>query len=216
MRGVGRLHVLVGSAPGGGGAVEDLARLALRGGADVIQLREKRRTTRERIAAALALSRLCREAGARLVVNDRLDIAIAADAGGVHLGIEDLPISVARALLGPDRLIGASARTAREAEAAMWAGADYIGAGPVYATGSKADAGDPIGVGGLAEIAAAVEIPVVAIGGITVERVGELLGAGAWGIALIEAVAQAPDPEGMVRLLRGALQAKQPGGEHAR
>lgn len=209
MRRIGRLHVLTvesGSGRAGPGCDPvELVRLALRGGADTIQYREKRLSTREQIATARALVRLCREAGVRLIVNDRVDVALAADAGGVHLGEEDFPIALARDLLGPDRVIGASAATAARAVEAMWAGADYIGAGPVFATDRKGDAGAPVGLEGLEAIVRAVEIPVVAIGGITRARVPEILATGARGIAVIQAVALDPDPEAAARALRAAL-----------
>jgi len=190
----------------------ELARRALEGGADAIQFREKRGATRGMIAIARVLAGICRDRGACLIVNDRLDVALAADAEGVHLGREDFPLSLARHLLGPDRVIGASAETVEEALEGMRAGADYIGAGPVYATGSKPDASAPIGLEGLRAIACAVEIPVIAIGGVTVERVPEILAAGAYGIAVIEAVACDPDPAAATRRLREALAAPAPGG----
>jgi thiamine-phosphate pyrophosphorylase len=205
MRRVGRLHVLTDTAHQTRFSHLELARLALEGGADLIQLRDKQASARALIGVARTLAGLCREHGARLVINDRVDVALACDAGGVHLGAEDFPISRARELLGPNRLIGASARTPEEAVEAMWAGADYIGAGPVHGTTRKADAGAPIGLEGLAAIVLAVEIPVVAIGGVTLERVPEILAAGAHGIAVIQAVALAEDPVDAARLLREAL-----------
>lgn len=212
MRCVGRLHVLTDVERQCRFDDAELARLALVGGADAIQFREKRGSTRGMIAIARGLAGICRDRGACLIVNDRLDVALASDADGVHLGREDFPPSLARRILGPDRLIGASAGTVEEAIAGMRAGADYIGAGPVYATGSKPDASPPIGVDGLRAIVRAVEIPVIAIGGVTVERVPEILGAGAHGIAVIEAVACDPDPAAATRRLREALEAPAAGG----
>ncbi len=205
MRQVGRLHVLVGGQLAEERGAEEIARLAIAGGADMIQLREKLGTTRARIATARALAALCRAAGARLIVNDRVDLVLAADAHGVHLGLEDFPLSLARQILGPDRTIGASAGCPEEAVEAMWAGADYIGAGPVFATASKADAGEPIGIEGLQRIVAAVEIPVIAVGGVTAERVAEVIAAGAHGIAVIKAVTGAADPQEAARVLRSAI-----------
>jgi thiamine-phosphate pyrophosphorylase len=212
MRRVGRLHVLTDVARQGRFDHAELARLALAGGADAIQYREKSGSTRGMIGIARVLIGICRERGACLIVNDRLDVALAADADGVHFGLEDFPVSRARTILGPDRVIGASARTVEEAVAGMRAGADYIGAGPVYATGSKPDASPPIGAAGLRAIVRAVEIPVIAIGGVTAERVSEVLAAGAHGIAVIEAVACDPDPTAATRQLREALDAPVSGG----
>lgn len=207
MRHVGQLHVLTDTVHQSRFGHAEIARLALAGGADGIQLREKCMPAREMIAIARDLARLCREGGAQLIVNDRVDIAIAADAGGVHLGQEDYPVSLARELLGPDRVIGASARTPEQAIEAMWMGADYIGAGPVFASDRKADSGAPIGTEGLAAIVRAVEIPVIAIGGINAERVAEVMRAGAYGIAVIEAVTLHSDPAAAARALRAAIDA---------
>jgi thiamine-phosphate pyrophosphorylase len=202
MRAVGQLHVLIGTPREDRLAVVDLARCVLEGGADVVQLRQKEGATRAQIEIARELAAVCRAAGARLIVNDRLDVALAGDAGGVHLGTDDFPVSLARELLGPDRLIGASAGTPHEAREAMWAGADYIGAGPLRATSRKPDAGAPIGLAGIEEIIAAVEIPVIAIGGVSQEDLPDLARIGAHGIAVIQAVSLAPDPEAAARRLR--------------
>jgi thiamine-phosphate pyrophosphorylase len=205
MRRVGRLHVLTDTVRQSRYDPVALARLALEGGAQVIQYRDKRAPTREQIATARALVELCRAHDAQLLVNDRIDVALAADAHGVHLGADDFPLGLARDLLGPDRAIGASAGTVEEAIAAVRAGADYLGVGPVYATASKPDAAAPIGPDGLRAIVRAVEAPVIAIGGITLERVAEVLAAGALGIAVIEAVVCDADPAAAARALREAL-----------
>jgi thiamine-phosphate pyrophosphorylase len=207
MRSVGRLHVLTGTEREGRHSHAELARMAIAGGADVIQFRERGMTARSLITTGRDLVQLCRERSVRLIVNDRVDIAIAADAGGVHLGQEDFPISLARELLGPDRLIGASARTPEEAIQAMWSGADYVGAGPIFATDSKADAGAPIGLDGLAAMVRAIEIPVIAIGGINAARVTEVMETGAHGIAVIRAVALDAEPERAARSLREVIDA---------
>ena len=207
LRYVGRLHVLTDTARQERYGPAELAQFAITGGADVIQFREKCGSTRALIETCRALARVCREAGVRLIVNDRMDVAIASDAGGVHLGREDFPLSLARDLLGPDRVIGATAATAEAAVAAMWAGADYLGVGPIYATSSKVDAGAPIGLDGLREVVRAVEIPVIAVGGITAERIGEVLATGAHGVAVIVAVVLDPDPARATQALREAIDA---------
>ncbi len=207
LRGVGRLHVLIGATPQARFGREELARLAIAGGADTIQFRDKHASNREQIRIACALVEICRRAGVALIVNDRIDVALAADAAGVHLGQEDFPIGLARRLLGPGRIIGASAATAGEAEEAMWAGADYIGCGAIYATASKADAGAPIGPGALREISGRLEIPVIAIGGIGPAQVPEVMAAGAHGVAVIQAVALAADPQAATASLRAAIDA---------
>ena len=171
----------------------DVAKAALEGGAGVIQFREKTKTTSEMYQVASNLKILANEYGIPLLVDDRLDIALAVDAKGVHLGRHDMPLPIARKILGPDRVIGASARNVQEAIKAEREGANYLGVGPIYLTPSKTDAGEPIGWRILEEIKKVVKIPIVAIGGITTEKVKEVLEAGADGVAVISAVAGAAD-----------------------
>ncbi|GIX06963.1 MAG: thiamine-phosphate synthase [Candidatus Poribacteria bacterium] len=171
----------------------ELARQAIEGGADGIQFRQKEGSGRELYRAALETHRVCQEEEVPLIVNDRLDIAMAVDAEGVHLGQEDLPAEVARRLWGLERLIGVSAHTVPQGQSALHAGADYIGFGPVYATGSKPDARPPTGVEALRRFCQRVPLPVLAIGGVRAEHVSELLDAGAYGVAVISAVCCAED-----------------------
>lgn len=172
---------------------EALGEAALRGGARLIQLRDKRSDLRRLLAAARTLRAACREAGGLLVVNDRLDVALAAEADGVHLGQEDLPAALARPLLGAGRLLGVSTNRPEEAIAAEQAGADYLGAGPAYPTGTKERPRPVLGPEGLRAIRAATRLPILAVGGITLERVPEVLAAGADGVAVISAIVGAPD-----------------------
>ncbi|MFB3879652.1 MAG: thiamine phosphate synthase [Armatimonadota bacterium] len=171
----------------------DVARAALEGGATIIQFRDKTLSGRELVEIACALRALTRALRATFIVNDRVDVALACDADGVHLGQQDLPIAAARRLLGPASLIGASAATPSEALACEQAGASYLGVGPIFPTPSKADAGEAIGLSALAEIRRAVRLPLLAIGGITCQNVAEVIAAGADGVAVISAVADAPD-----------------------
>ncbi len=207
LRRVGRLHVLTDAALQDRFGHEELARLALAGGADTIQFREKRASTREQVRVARALGEACRRAGAALIVNDRVDVALAADASGVHLGRADFPIALARRLLGPDRIIGGSASSLAEAQEAMRAGADYVGLGAIFPTKSKADASAPLGLAALRAAAGALEIPVIAIGGIGADQVAEVMAAGAHGVAVIQAVALAADPQAATSALMEAIQA---------
>lgn len=208
-----RLVVITDPSCGEGREIVDVVRAALRGGAPCIQLRGKDQPAREQIALARALLAATRAAGALLLVNDRLDVALAAGADGVHLGQDDLPVEAARRIVPPGFLVGISAETAELARAAERGGADYVGTGPVYATGSKADAGDAIGCGRLAEVAAAVRIPIVAIGGIEAANAAEVAAAGAAGVAVISAVMRAADPE---RATRDLLRAFENDRSHAR
>jgi thiamine-phosphate pyrophosphorylase len=197
-----RLRLMVVTDPEcGGRGVVDVVRAALRGGAPAIQLRMKDAPAREMADAARALLAETRAAGALLFINDRVDVALAVGADGAHVGQDDLPVEPARALAPPGFLLGVSAETAELARQAQADGADYVGVGPVYATGSKADAGDAVGAARIAEVASAVRIPVVGIGGITVANAPPVIQAGATGIAVISAVMRADDPEAAVRTL---------------
>lgn len=196
-----RLRLIVVTDPdcGAGRTVADVVRAALRGGAPAIQLRMKDASAREMADAARALLAETRAAGALLFINDRVDVALAAGADGAHVGQDDLPVAAARTIAPPGFLLGVSAETAELARAAQADGADYVGVGPVYATGSKADAGDAVGAERIAQVAAAVRIPVVGIGGITIDNAPPVIRAGAAGVAVISAVMRAPDPEAAVR-----------------
>ncbi len=199
-----RLYVIT-DATFRGRTHEEVARAALEGGATVLQFREKRASTRALYETALRLRRLCAEFGVPFIVNDRVDIALAVDADGVHVGPDDLPVAVARRILGPHRIVGASAGTVEEALQAQEEGANYLGVGAIYATGTKPDAGAPIGPQALREIVRAVRIPVVGIGGISVHNLAEVIGAGAAGVAVISAVAAAEDMLRATRALRRAV-----------
>jgi thiamine-phosphate pyrophosphorylase len=203
---IGRLHVLTDVVLQSWFSHEDLTRLGIAGGADTIQLREKGGSTRRMIEVAKRMAAVCRQAGVPLIVNDRIDVAVAANADGVHLGQSDFPIPLARELLGQDKLIGGSAATLDEARICVAEGADYVGFGPVYVTGSKADAGPVSGPRVLKQVVETIPLPVIAIGGITAENIPEVMQAGAHGIAVISAVCCQIDPEGATRALRKALE----------
>jgi len=192
-----------------GRTTDDIVGDAIDGGVGVVQLREKDRTARERYELGRDLRELTREAGVTFVVNDRVDLAQALDADGVHLGDDDLPVSVARDLLGDDALIGRSVSTVEDAEAAEAAGADYLGVGAVFPTGSKDDIDDEeyaVGTDRVAAIAEAVDIPFVGIGGITAENAAEVVQAGADGVAVITAITRADDPEAATAALADAVE----------
>jgi thiamine-phosphate pyrophosphorylase len=161
---------------------------ALQGGTPMIQLRDKKGNLRSLYEEASVVRHLCRRQGALFVVNDRLDLALAVEADGVHLGQEDLPVRLARPLLRPGMLLGISTHSVAEAREAEAAGADYIGFGPVFPTGTKTGTRPVVGLEGIRMVRAAVHIPVVAIGGITLARVEEVIRAGADGVAVISAI----------------------------
>jgi thiamine-phosphate pyrophosphorylase len=180
---------------------------ALRAGVRAVQLREKDLPTRPLLDLARELRGLTRKYGARLLINDRIDIALAVGADGVHLRADSLPVATARRLLGAHGVIGLSAHTVQEALAGEAAGADFALLGPVYDTPSKRIYGPPIGVGPLEEAVRRCRIPIFAIGGVTAERVGELRRAGTFGVAVISSVLSAAVVETAARELLHALDA---------
>lgn len=179
-----------------------MVRAALDGGADVIQLRDKDLSGRDLYALAREMASLVHASRARFIVNDRLDIALAAGADGVHLGQYDLPVAAARSLSPPSFIIGASVGSVEEALAAERDGADYIALSPVFSTPTKDDAGPGHGLEVLREIKAAVKLPVIAIGGVNAGNVTEVVAAGADGVAVISAVLGADDVEAAARSMR--------------
>ncbi len=161
---------------------------AILGGATIVQLREKAVSTREFVKLAQEVLAVARQYGVPLIINDRIDVMLAVDADGAHVGQEDMPAVLARKLIGPEKILGVSVETVAEAQAAVGGGADYLGAGAVFATPTKADAGQPIGLEGLRRVKASVGIPVVAIGGINAENLQEVLQTGVDGVALVSAI----------------------------
>lgn len=177
------------------------ARLATAGGADVVQLRDKHAGGRELVRAGIAIREVVPD-DRLFIVNDRVDVAYAVGADGVHLGQDDLPISYARRILGEDAVIGISASNMEEAIHAEQEGADYIGLQSIFSTSTKLDVGDAIGLEAITEVKKNVNIPVVAIGGINHQNAAEVIWAGADGVAVISAVIGSPEPELATRQLR--------------
>jgi thiamine-phosphate pyrophosphorylase len=187
----------------------DLATLAVAGGADAIQYRDKHSSMRQVLQTARHLRDICHRANVALIINDRIDVAMAVDADGVHLGQNDVPIAVARELLGADKLIGGSASTLEEARQVEQDGADYIGCGHIFPTQSKDKPYPARGTDFLREVCADVKIPVIAIGGITIDNAPQVLAAGASGIAVIGTVSHAPDPREATRKLSTLIHARE-------
>ena len=179
-----------------------MVKAALAGGADVIQLRDKSLSGRDLYGLALDMGARVRASRATFIINDRLDIALAAGADGVHLGQSDLPVAAARSLTLPSFIVGASVGSVEEAVAAERDGADYIALSPVFSTPTKDDAGPGHGLEVLSEIRAAVGIPVIAIGGVNSANVKDVVAAGADGVAVISAVLGAEDVEAAARSIR--------------
>jgi thiamine-phosphate pyrophosphorylase len=200
------VYLVTEEALSAGRSSESIAEAALEAGARVVQVREKEGSARRALEVATNLRRLTRRFGALLIVNDRLDIALAAEADGVHVGQEDLPIELARRLLGSDAIVGLSITASDQLASDDAAGADYLGAGAVFPTGSKGDAtltGLPL----LAAARNATRAPIVAIGGIDATNAGRAIAAGADSVAVISAVTQAADPAAAVRALAAAVAA---------
>lgn len=207
---IGRLHILTDFVFQQRLSHAALAKEAIAGGAETIQFRAKDGSTRDRYVEALRTADVCRGAGVPLLVDDWLDLALAVDASGVHLGQLDLPVEAARRVLGPDAVIGATATSVAQARTAEDAGASYLGFGPVFPTASKRNPASVKGLNGLAAVCAAVSIPVIAIAGITPERVRPVIEAGAHGVAVMTAVSTASDPRAAAAAFRDALEAAVP------
>ena len=205
--GLWRLHVLTDRKASRGRSHLLVAGAAIAGGADVLQLRDKEASSGLLYREALELRKLTREAKIPFIVNDRLDIALAVDADGVHVGQSDLPASVARKILGPGKILGVSVVTVEEAILAEKDGADYLGVGPVFeARGTKPDTDEPLGVDCIARIRGRCRLPIVAIGGINAENARKVREAGADGAAVISAIVSADDISLATRLLKRILE----------
>ena len=168
---------------------------AVKGGVTMVQLREKEVTTREFYHLASSLKGVLKSLGIPLIINDRLDIALAVDANGLHIGQSDLPYEVARRLLGKDKIIGLSIETIQQAREANTLDVDYIGLSPVFSTATKEDISTPLGLDSVREIASLTKLKTVAIGGINASNAGEVMAHGADGIAVVSAIVSHKDPQ---------------------
>jgi thiamine-phosphate pyrophosphorylase len=173
----------------------ETARLAVAGGATMVQLRDKHAGTARMVETGRALRQVLTGTGARLIVNDDVEAAIAIGADGLHIGQEDMGAQAARALIGPEMILGLSVETEALAASVDPAVVDYTGVGPVFATPTKPDHKQPIGFGGLARIVSASPVPSVAIGGLKAEHVADVLAAGARGLAVVSAICGTSDPQ---------------------
>lgn len=208
MHSLGRLHLITDTRPGRD--VLTVVAAGLAAGFHVVQVRpEDAVTDREAYDLTVRVVDLCRAAGATCLVNDRLHLALAAGADGGHVGADDLPVAAARRILGPAAILGATARTPSAARRAVADGASYVGVGPAFATTTKSGLPDAIGPAGVKAVVDAVDVPVVAIGGLTVPRAAELFALGTHAVAVVGALSNAPDPAeaaaDFVALLNGGL-----------
>jgi thiamine-phosphate pyrophosphorylase len=201
-----RLYLVAGTQDAPHGLLETVE-AALIGGVTAVQLREKGATDREILATAERVRELCLEHGAAFFLNDRLDLALAAQAEGIHLGVDDLPIPAARRIAGPELTIGFSPESDLGARSARIEGGSYLGVGPIYGTKSKSDAGPAIGLNVLKRRIEVSGLPVIGIGGISAENASSVIGAGAAGVAVMSAILMASDPQAAARALREAVDA---------
>jgi thiamine-phosphate pyrophosphorylase len=207
-----RLNAIVDPERANGRALDELARLVVAGGATLIQLRDKHGSTRRMIEEARAIHAALAGTGVPLVINDRVDVALIAQADGVHVGQDDMRVEDARRLLGPNAIIGLSIKTVALANAAPIPALDYVGVGGVYATTSKDNPNRPIGIDGLRDIVAAFrararDLPICGIAGIDAGNAGPVIAAGADGVAVISALSMRSDPKAAARELRGIVDA---------
>lgn len=177
----------------------------------MIQLRDKHATPHQLLPQARQLAKLCRDHGTCFIVNDRLDLAKAVEADGVHLGQDDLPAKAARALLGPRQILGVSTHSLEQALLAAEEGADYLGIGPVFSTATKSTGYRPLGCDVIRQVRRRIDLPLLAIGGITLDNVGEVIRAGATGAAVIAAVMGTDDILGSTRAFLKAIQGAEAG-----
>jgi thiamine-phosphate pyrophosphorylase len=199
------LHLVTDRSLSRGRSLVEVVREAVAGGVTCVQLREKECSTREFLHEASLLAALLKPLGVPLIINDRVDIALAVGADGVHLGQKDMPISNARQLGPPGWIIGISAESVEDAIRAEKEGADYIGVSPVFSTKTKLDTAPPLGLKGVHLIRAAVRIPLVAIGGIHCGNAGEVMRAGAHGIAVVSSIVAADFPKEAASAIRKEL-----------
>lgn len=183
----------------------EIIKAAVDGGTTVVQLREKECSTREFIAQALAIKDFLRARRVPLIINDRLDVAQAVKADGVHLGQTDMPLEMAKGILGDSMIIGLSAESLQDAIEAEKGGADYLGVSPIYATPTKTDTAPPLGLAGLRQIRKAVRLPLVGIGGLNRENCAEVIRSGADGAAVVSAIVAADDPEAAAATLKQVI-----------
>ena len=199
------LYLVVGSDAVGEGVLEDVVLAAVAGGVTMVQLRDKDASDAQLIECAVSLRRTLAPLDIPLIVNDRLGVAVTADADGLHVGQDDISPADARAALGPNRILGVSAGNPEEAAIVDESLVDYVGVGPVYATGTKPDAGAAIGLAGLDVMVDLLSLPIVAIGGIQQETAAAVAARGVSGIAVVSAICNSLDPEAAARELANAI-----------
>lgn len=194
-----RLYLVTDRELALGRPLTDVVEKALKGGVTMVQLREKKATTRRFLQEVMDVKKILQPYNTPLIVNDRVDIALATDADGVHLGQSDMPWQMARKILGPEKIIGLSIESIKQLEEANSADIDYIGISPVFTTPTKKELEKGLGIPGTREIASQSRHPAVAIGGINIENVKDVMATGVDGISVVSAICSANDPEASAR-----------------
>lgn len=202
MKKIGKLYLITDTVIQKKYSHYQIAKLAIKGGADVIQLRDKTLSTSELIQTAIKIAALCRKHNVTFLVNDRVDVALVSNADGVHLGKEDIPIKEARKLLGKNKIIGGTAHSLSEAKKCEKDGADYVGYGHIYPTKTKYKPEKPKGTEQLKLIVSKIGIPVIAIGGISLENIKDVMATGVHGAAVVGSVLKSSNPLSTLKLLR--------------
>lgn len=200
------LYLVTDSALAMGRPLPDVVRAAVEGGVTCVQVREKDLPARAYVERLLSVRPLLRERGIPLFVNDRVDVALAVEADGIHLGQTDLPLSMARGLAAGRLLVGVSCESVQDAVDAERDGADYVSVSPVFATPTKTDTAPALGLEGVRAVRRAVRVPVVAIGGIRATNAADVMRAGADGICVVSAIVSAPDPRAAAASLRSIVE----------
>ncbi|MBQ0024788.1 MAG: thiamine phosphate synthase [Bacteroidales bacterium] len=188
------LYLVTDRTLASGRSIEDIVSEAVSGGVTMVQLREKCADTREFVEIALRLKEILKSNGVPLIINDRIDVALACDADGVHIGQSDMPYALAREILGPDKIIGLSVENLRQVEEANALDVDYVGISPVFSTATKTDTAEPFGLEGLARAVRMSAHPAVAIGGINATTVADVMRCGPDGVAVVSAIVSAASP----------------------
>ncbi|TBL78365.1 thiamine phosphate synthase [Paenibacillus thalictri] len=201
------VYLVMGLSGNGKWTAAEMAKEALEGGITLLQLREKDAPLHQVLEQGRQIRDLCRKYHVPFIVNDRVDVALLLDADGVHVGQDDIPGSDARKLLGPSKIIGISAGTMEEAEYAVAQGADYLGVGPIYATATKSDAGEPIGTNLMWQIQKRWSIPMVGIGGIGHDNAAQVIAAGGDGVAIVSAITKQAAPRSAASMLHQNVKA---------
>lgn len=200
------LYLVTDRGMAGGRATLEIISAAVNGGVTVVQLREKDCSTRDFIEQVLTIKEFLKTRGVPLIINDRVDVAQAVNADGVHLGQTDMPLEMAKDILGESMITGISAESLQDAIEAEKGGADYLGVSPIYATPTKTDTAPPLGLEGLREIRKAVRLPLVGIGGLNQDNAADVIRNGADGVAVVSAIVAASDPEAAARALKHVIE----------